>query len=394
MIRSVFSRFWLGAVIWMLVLLFHPGKAASQEFGDLSFVDIHGYVDLTYFDFGYDGDPVLPFTDGGGIPSFDNNHTVLFFGANISENLRFTSEFHYEHSIEEPELPQAAIVWRLADPVVLTFGRFWFPFGTLGHDKIYQPTNLLVSYPYTVGQALPFHHADNGVKLSGDVPFVNYQVAIVNGFAGLDEEGGNVLRDLAQDNNQNKRVVGRIIVTPIPILTVAGSYTWGEWDDNNNASISLWGADAELKAGPVEIKGEYIGGKLENPDDAVATVAGELRCNSAATDPRCTGASPPALSDNMGPIAEGDSNRTSYFIQAAYEFLKEQAGVNSATAVVRYDVFDRDQAGDVGNRSRFTFGLNVSPVPHFHLKGEYQLVSEDEPDLKNNGVMGQAVVDF
>ena len=64
--------------------------------------------------------------------------------------------------------------------------------------------------------------------------------------------------------------------------------------------------------------------------------------------------------------------------------------------IARYDNFTRDQAFDAGDRTRFTVGINVQPQPHFHLKAEYQKVSEtgDQARLKNDGVMLQSVVDF
>ncbi len=76
-----------------------------------------------------------------------------------------------------------------------------------------------------------------------------YEFAVVNGFAGLDEEGGIVLRGLAQDNNQNKRVVGRVAVHPMSNFELGGSYTTGKWDDNNQADITFFGVDAEYHVG-------------------------------------------------------------------------------------------------------------------------------------------------
>ena len=157
----------IGLIIGVMVLSPVSGLRA-QEMGAESFVEIHGYVDMTYMDFGFESDPVLPFTDGSadsdfkGDPTFDNNHMAFFFGADVSQNIRFASEFHFEHAYKELEMPAATITWSLSEPLVLTFGRSWLPFGTLGKDRIYTPTNLLISYPYTISMVLPFHYADNG----------------------------------------------------------------------------------------------------------------------------------------------------------------------------------------------------------------------------------------
>jgi len=141
---------------------------------------------------------------------------------------------------------------------------------------------------------------------------------------------------------------------------------------------------------------------VQNPDNAVATVDGNLRTNS----PGCETTSPVscALQDNMGPLSVGNPNLASYYVQAAYLVLNNQLNVSTAEVIVRYDALRRDEtknllpgeAKNQGDRNRFTAGINVSPQPHFHLKAEYQWVSEpgDQQSLKNNGVIAQAVVDF
>lgn len=370
--------------------------AHAQQFGaSESFVEIHGYVDLTYYDFQKQGDPVLPYTDGGGIPTFDQNHLVLFFGSNISPNLKFVSEFHYEHSINEPELPQANIQWTVAKPVTIVMGRFWLPFGTLGKHRIYEPTNALVSFPYTVSQFLPFHNAQNGVKLQGSPGAFHYELAIGNGFAGFDEDGGKLMKGVALDNNQSKAVTGRFAVDPVENAQIAFSFTSGKWADDNAAGYNLWGFDGQYSMGPFMIQGEYTAGKLTNPTNATATVDGTLRCNPGNPDPACVGA-PPALQDNMGVLSVGDHNRSSWYVQGSYEILKNTWDMDLVTLIARYDTFKRDETGDVGDRARFTGGINIMPQPHFHLKAEYQTVSElgSQKAIDNNGFMFQAVLDF
>lgn len=393
------TRFWKFGASWLITMLFIlvvTGPAAAQDgLGEsISFVDIHGYADLSYFDFESHGDPDLPYTDGGGVPTFDNNHVVLFFGANITQHLKFISEFHYEHSFQEPELPQAVIQWELAKPLVITMGRFWMPFGTLGKEKIYIPTNSLVSFPYTVSQALPFHMAENGVKLEGTVRQFSYQVALTNGFDGLDEDAGKRIAGLAKDNNQNKRFYVYLDVNPISGLDIGSSYTTGKWDDQNLAAMSFWGFDMAYNLGPIALRGEYLQGHLQNPADARVTVDGTLRCNSAVVDPSCE--EPDALRDNFGGLAEMPHSRQAYFVLVSYRVIDNQLHIQSADAIVRVDGFYRDEPGDVGDRFRVTLGTNVSPEPHLHFKAEYQWVSEPgkQNSVKNNGVMLQAVADF
>lgn len=384
--------------VWLMALLLCAGfatTAQAQGFGaSESFVSIHGYVDLTYFDFQKGGDPVPPFADPGGVPTFDQNHITLFFGANLSQNLKFESEFHYEHSLQEPELPQANMQWQLAKPLTITFGRFWLPFGTLGKHRINQPMNLLVSYPYPREQAFPFHNAQNGIRLSGEIHPIDYELAITNGFAGLDEDAGKRVAGLAMDNNQNKELTGRVMTHLLEGMELAASYTTEKWDNNNKANVSFWGADVDYKVGPLQLQGEYLGGKVQNPVDAVATVDGTVRCNPAATDPNCQ--EPGALRDFMGTFSPGDHNRMAYYGQAAFEVLNNQLGLTSAMVIVRYEGFKRYEIGHEGDRIRRVGGINIMPQPHFHLKAEYQWVSEPggQKAVKNNGVMAQAVVDF
>ena len=377
--------------------------AHAQGFGsEESFVQIHGYTDLTYRDFEKDGDPMHPFTDnGGGTPTFQNAQFALFFGANLSPNLKFISEIHWEQTFSEPELEQANMQWQLAKPLTMTLGRFWLPFGTLNKYRVYEPTNRLVTFPYTNTIWL-FSKTQNGIELGGEIDPFSYELAISNGFAGLDEDAGKFISGGSLDNNHNKQVTGRAVVLPVKGMDIGASYTTMKWDDNDKANLNLWGVDAEYKVGPLNLQAEYLGGHVQNPDNAVATVDGTVRCNPAATDPSC--AEPNALRDNMGPLSPGNHNLASYYVQAAYLVLNNQLNVSTAEVIVRYDALRRDEtknllpgeAKNQGDRNRFTAGINVSPQPHFHLKAEYQWVSEpgDQQSLKNNGVIAQAVVDF
>lgn len=375
--RIIYRAGLLAGLLWAVIAT----GAAAQETG---VVEIHGYVDLTYFDFQTESDPVLPYTDGFGSPgfkgdsTFDNNHMTLYFGADIADNIRFNSEFHFEHSYKELEMPEASIAWKWSEPFVLTFGRFWLPFGTLGKHRIYTPTNGLVSYPYTVSMLIPFHNADNGIKASGRAGMLEYQVAVMNGASGLDEASGGDISSIgfAQDNNQNKRVVGNIGFNPVEGLNLGASYTTGKWDDANEADLNFWGADAQYQAGRLDLRGEYAQGDVENPVGAVGGITGPL-------------------TDNFGVLSLGDIQRSAYFIQAAFKILDEQAGVQSLDLIVRYDAFDRDDRDDAGDRARWSFGLNAAPAPHFHFKAEYQKVDEKEGfEADNDGVMLQAVADF
>jgi len=365
------------ALLWAVIVT----GAGAQESGG---VEIHGYIDLTYFDFQKESDPVLPYTDGTndpdfkGDPTFDNNHMVFYFGADIADHVRFNSEFHFEHSYKELEMPEASIAWTLSDPLVLTFGRFWLPFGTLGKHHIYTPTNGLVSYAYTISMLMPFHNAENGIKASGQAGILGYEIAVVNGASGLDEASGGDLSSIgfSQDNNQNKRIVGNIEINPVKGLELMASYTTGKWDDSNEADLNFWGVNADYHVGRFYLQGEYAQGDVENPIGAVGGITGPL-------------------TDNLGIMASGDIKRTAYFVQADVQILEDQLGVHSLDLIARYDAFDRDDRDDFGDRTRWSFGLNLSPAPHFHFKGEYQTVDEAEGfELDNNGVMLQAVADF
>jgi len=246
-----------------------------------------------------------------------------------------------------------------------------------------------------VSQFLPFHNAQNGVKLQGMPGMFHYELAIGNGFAGFDEDGGKLMRGVALDNNQNKAVTGRFAVDPVQNAEIAASFSSGKWADDNAAGYNLWGFDGQYSVGPFQIQGEYTAGKLTNPLNATATVDGTLRCNPGNLNPLCAGA-PAALQDNMGDLSVGNHNRLSWYVQGSYEVLKNTLDMDLVTLIARYDVFKRYETGDVGDRGRFTGGINIMPQPHFHLKAEYQTVSElgSQKAIDNNGFMFQAVLDF
>jgi len=102
---------------------------------------------------------------------------------------------------------------------------------------------------------------DRGILLSGKYnKFLKYGLAFTNG-RGRDKE----------EDNQNKAISGRIVVTPVEYLSFGGGYrSWhdpnrddtGEIDpDADDDERTRYAADMEFKHENILIQGEYISGE-------------------------------------------------------------------------------------------------------------------------------------
>jgi phosphate-selective porin len=142
---------------------------------------------------------------------------------------------------------------------------------------------------------------DMGVMVeSAGVPFVEYQVALVNG------AGKNSF-----DNGPRKDVVARLALKPIPGVSVGGSTYLGETYDSSIGAYKMKnraGVEAAVEQYGAMLKFEYMGGR----DDLGSTVDGLVRAKPEGA-----------------------------YVTAGYRF-------GSAQLVARYDQFKSDTSAELG----------------------------------------------
>lgn len=168
---------------------------------------------------------------------------------------------------------------------------------------------------------------------------LNYELAIFN---------GHTLN--ANDNNESKDIVGRLIVNPIKELSIAGYFQWGEGalpgyneatrkfaaqDTNLYVSMNRFGGGVAYKSAKAFARAEYIAGKT------------------------------------------GDLNSQGFYVAGGYQFVK------GLSLVARYDFFDDDTDNSDYSEQDITVGLDYNPVNPIDLKLNYTLENNKGRDNRN-----------
>lgn len=247
-------------------------------------VRVGGYFTIEFRDNG-DGSPWV----------FDQHRLVPKIQADVADGIRFETEIEIEGGgadvdflsgneilVEFAELSFEIVEDKLnfvAGAILLPWGRY-----NLYHDD---PLNDLTDRPLVSRYIGSVAAQQAGVAVDGSFDlgdsgwFLDYDVALVQGFHdGFSTANG--VRDarpsFRADNNDNKQVFGRVVVTPplsfVDILEFGTSFTYGEWDDGSDLTDYGWGVDLFVKRGRFRFMGEYMWLRIEQPGTALPTDPG------------------------------------------------------------------------------------------------------------------------
>lgn len=362
---------------------FQKGGLEVESPSGMAKVTVGGYMDHEFENFEN--------TDS----TFDQHRWIINVGAQLGERLRFFSEYEIEHGGPdasgggEAKVEQAYIDYLIEDWVNFRAGAMLVPFG---RTNIYHDSDLrdLTARSLVARDIIPTTWTESGVGLYGEFEprigeyedlVVNYEVQVINGLDdGFSDTGmGGARGSLSGDNNNNKAMVGRVVLSPAIGQELGLSAYYGKYNDYGDA-ISGKAVDFLSKWGPLELTGEYAYFKVNAPDFAV----------SGITD----------IADEF----EG------YSVQAAYhfwpEFLTETflgRGFEDPvfTLVSRYGWARIDDDADAGTgdneEDRITLGLNYRPVESWVFKLEYQWNDTENEALergKNNGWFWSVAMGF
>jgi len=315
--------------------------------------------------------------NGAGSPlEFDFLRLVPKIQAQIAEGITFETEIEIEGGgagvdfltgneilVEYAELTFALLDEKLdfvAGLILLPWGRY-----NLYHDD---PLNDLADRPLVSRYIGSVTAQQPGVAVQGTLEpgsgwFLDYDVALVQGFQdGFSTANG--VRDarpsFREDNNDNKQVFGRFVVTPplgfVDVFELGGSFTYGEWDAGNDLSDYGWGVDLFVKRGHFRFTGEYMWYRIDQPAGA------------PATEPQ---------------------RQNGWYVEAAYDFfpatwrgkhvlLTEES---TFTLVVRVEALDLNEATDGttlrDDISQVTIGFAFRPVRRTVIKISYAFVDSD-----------------
>jgi phosphate-selective porin OprO/OprP len=199
---------------------------------------------------------------------------------------------------------------------------------------------------------------DIGIQAGGsfirlkDSYLLDYTFQLLNG-AGI-----NTL-----DNNQSKDVDGRLVIHPLKILSIGGSYYNGF--DRFTSSLSRdqkrirWGTELALNVAGLSVKGEYIRGQ--------------------------EGSSSPADHNGSSSLTQHEG----WYGQAAYFFLPRRL-----QGIFRYDYYNPNTAKTAVSGTYYDFGLNYFFNVWTKLQVYYSLRNQQGPTLNNNMFEAQLQLAF
>lgn len=323
--------------------------------------------------------------------SFDQHRWIINVGATIGERLRFFSEYEIEHGGPnasgggEAKVEQAYVDFLVEEWVNLRAGAVLVPFGRL---NIYHDSDMrdLTDRPLMARDIIPTTWTESGVGLFGEFEpvigdyeglLISYEAHVINGLDdGFSDTGlRNARGSLGGDNNNNKAVAGRVVLSPAVGHELGLSGYHGKY--NNDGDALVGGALDFLSTwGPVELIGEAARFEADQP----------------------------AGGADIADTFEG------FRLQANYHFWPEflndtWLGRSFAdptfTLVSRYDWARIDDDADAGTgdneEDRITLGLNYRPVESWVLKAEYQWNETENEALErgnNDGFMMSIAMGF
>ncbi|MGH8004331.1 MAG: hypothetical protein ACRECJ_06380 [Limisphaerales bacterium] len=292
--------------------------------------------------------------------SFEARRFNIFLFSSISDLIKLTSELEFEHGTEEIKLEMALVDLQFREEFNLRGGILLSPVGkfNLAHDS---PKNEFVERPLVSTRIIPSTLSEAGLGFYGSLypsgnNRVTYETYLVNGLTdGLVLAGdGTSLPEgrpeaFEEDNNGSPAFVGRLAFSPEFGGELGASIHTGwyntykaegvEVDEPRTATLLAF--DAEYEIGRLALQGELARASIEIP---------------------------PSL---VGLFAE---KQWGFYGQALYNLFDGILPMfpQSVLAVgTRYDYIDLDGDIEGAHLRRFTFGVNLRPVPETVLKLNY-----------------------
>jgi phosphate-selective porin len=322
--------------------------------------------------------------------TFDQHRWILNVGAELNDRLRFYSEYEIEHGGPnaqggggQAKVEQAWLDYKIIEQFNVRGGALLVPFGryNLYHDSDLQD---LTDRPIVSRDIIPTTWTESGAGFWGEFADafnvenlnIGYETYVVNGLdSGFSDTGmGGGRSSLDTDNNNNKGLVGRVVVSPALGHEVGVSGYHGKYN-NLNDDITGVGVDWLTTWGPLEFLGEYARFNVDEP-----------------------------VGGDVANTFEGFYVQLNYHFWPAFfdnTFLKTGFDDPTFTLVGRFDWAEIEDDGDAsfGNNQedRWTLGLNYRPVPSWVFKAEYQWNQTENESLErgsNDGAIVSAAMGF
>lgn len=354
--------------------------------------------------------PNTPASDRNEFDTFRQFRFIPFIYSDVSDRIKVAAELEFEFEgigggrNGEVILEFGTIDFLIKDWINWRGGVILAPLGKLNlvHDT---PLQDMVDRPMVDQMIIPTTLSETGMGFYGTfypgaVSKLDYEIYLVNGFEGLDEDGGrNFSRSsgLAGSNggfrenaNNGFDTVGRLAYSPFLGLELGASAHSGKYDENNDNRLTIAAFDWTYQKGAFEFVGEIARDYIERDD--FARVAG--------------------ITEDMW----------GYYAEIRYHFMPEILRIwaptffteqSTFTAVLRQgqaetvskntETDSDDIAAGVNTnpeerflRDRVTVGLNYRFTEDTVFKLNYQINTEhkDLPSASNNELLFQVATYF
>lgn len=261
----------------------------------------------------------------------------------VLENSAFVSQ------TGNPYLLDAFITYKRFKWATVSVGSFKQPFGLEVNTSC---SGLTTVERAMVSDQIVAPQRDMGVMLLGgdNTTMLKYSLALMNG-RGLG----------VKDNNNKKDIIGRLVLQPIEMISIGGSFRYGFPNNEIDNRVSV-AAEMQFKTGPFTLQGEYI------HDQGDYNRAAGGGCGS---DPV-----------TLGEKRDGAWVMASYMTKLRLE------------PVFKWEYFDADK--DLVNNEMYvmTGGVNYFFNDWTRLQVNYQYRAEKGAELPNDAVLVQLQVKF
>lgn len=352
-------------ILLIAILLLQTGSLAAQgcmsSGGDV--IGVHGFIQPQY-NFNLNG------TDANG--NSLNTNTFLFNRARLGVmgsipydiDYYFVMEFsHFKNAAKQVHMLDAYVSYtRFSNWAKISLGQFKSPFSL--------EQNTSCSGLYTVNRSefvnqLAGPQRDMGIMLSGgnDSTLVSYSLALMNG------TGINV-----EDDNNNKNLIGRVVVHPLSDLRIGGSFNFGKI----NATDPSQPLNNTMRLG-ADLSYDFMGFKLQSE-----YILGQDELLSASKLP---------IYGGCGGIVGYETKLPGTYYKSGFMAILSYMTPFMLEPVVKFDTYNSDHVATNKRTNYLTLGLNYYVNDYSRLQINY-VNTQESAGIMNDMIMVQLQAKF
>jgi len=319
----------------------------------------------------------------------DVHRLVMFLGYKFGERTHFVSEIELEH-VSEVYVEQAFLNYQIKPQLNFRAGLLLIPMGII--NEYHEPTTYNgVERPNIDGKIVPSTWREMGLGFSGNFPnhSLKYQLYIVNGFNGYDNEGKFRGQDAFRKGRQkaaesfmsSPNLSTKIDYYGMPGLKIGLAGYFGKSQsklfdgldkkddfaltqaDSSVVKLSMIGLDARYQHKGFQLRGQLITANIGNIEAYNAFTGSDL-----------------------------GSKLFGYYVEAGYDLLRlfKLNTEKQLIAFTRYEKYDTHnkvagelQKVDAYDRADITIGFGLKLTQGSVLKADYQVLKNADSTIED-----------